>query len=99
MNKRTVQIAIWHQLNNIEDKHQVHHDVMYLYEDQVFVTSKPTTQMRINNGIWTVSTWLYGVEIISCAADVRMALKGVKQDLEYVESGLYESLLRQEVMA
>lgn len=61
--------------------------------------TKPSTQMRINNGIWTVSTEAYGVEIICCADDVRHALRGVKNDLEYVEQGLYEAVLRQEAMA
>jgi hypothetical protein len=55
--------------------------------------------MRINNGIWTVSTELWGVEIICCADDVRHALRGVKNDLGYVEQGLYEALLREEAKA
>ena len=58
--------------------------------------TKPTTQMRINDGIWTVSTELYEVEIICCAGDVRQALRGVKNGLEYVERGLYEAVLREE---
>lgn len=63
------------------------------------MSTKPTTQMRINNGIWTVSTELWGVEIICCADDVRHALRGVKNDLGYVEQGLYEALLREEAKA
>lgn len=92
MNKRTVKIALWHQLNNIENKHHVHHDVMQKYEDSVFSLTKPTTQMRINSGIWTVSTELYGIEIICCADDVRYALRGVRDDIDYIGANLYNTL-------
>jgi hypothetical protein len=87
MNKRTVKIALWHQLNRIADKHAAHHGVMWLFEDSAGM-SKSRTRMRIFKGIWIVSIHLYGVEIVATASDVRVALRAIKNDMKYITYNL-----------
>lgn len=50
-------------------------------------------KMRCKNGIWTVQVEYYNVDVVCMASDVRTALKGLKDDMEYIEDGLAQRML------
>ena len=57
---------------------------------------KSKIKLTCRNGVWTAETVYYNVHMLCVADTVRDALRWLKWDMNYVEHGIAQRLLKEE---